>query len=288
MGSPCEARFYVDDQNRFEKISTRIITEIDLLERRYSRFREDSLLSKINQIAREGGQFRADHEVSQLLNYADVCYRESEGLFDITTGVLRKTWNFKSGRLPAPGSVEKLLDKVGWNKLEWRAPLLSFPIPGMELDFGGIVKEYAADRCATLCLDLGLRHGLINLGGDIRIIGPHPDGEPWNIGIQNPYNPDENMLNLKLDRGGLASSGDYARCIQIGGKIYSHILNPKTGWPCQGLRAVTVVTDQCLTSGSVSTIAMLKGIEGKQWLQELGVDYVCMDTQGHLSGTLIS
>lgn len=288
MGSPCEIRCYSADKTLFETISNRVIAEVNLLERRYSRYREDSILSGINRIAKSGGHISVDDEVAQLLNYADLCYLESDGLFDITTGILRRAWDFKSGRLPDPRLIEDILEKVGWNKVEWQSPLLNFTKPGMELDFGGIVKEYAADRCAVLCLDRGIRHGLINLGGDIRVFGPHPDGKPWNIGIQNPFNPDENMLDLKLEQGGLASSGDYARCIEIDEKVYSHILNPLTGWPTEGLRAVSVVTDQCLTSGSVSTIAMLKGKQGKQWLEEMGVDYVCMDAEGNMSGNLRS
>lgn len=288
MGSPCQIQFYTADENQHEQISSRVIFEVNLLECRYSRYREDSILSEINRIAQTGESIKVDEELSQLLNYADVCYRQSDGLFDITTGVLRKAWDFKSGKLPKSGLIKKVLAHVGWNKVHWEPPLLNFTKPGMELDFGGIVKEYAADRCAVLCKELGVHYGLINLGGDIRIIGPHPDGGPWNIGIQNPLNPEQNMLNLQIERGGLASSGDYARCIEMNGKVYSHILNPITGWPTEGLRAVSVVTDQCLTSGSVSTIAMLKGKQGKQWLEEMGVDFVCMAADGKMSGTLIS
>lgn len=287
MGSPCQFQLYTKDDHQHQQVFSLLKFDLFLLESRYSRYLEDSILSGINRIAEAGGSVRVDDEVAKLLNYADVCYRESGGLFDITTGILRKAWDFKTGRLPDPALIKEILEKVGWNKVKWQPPHLNFSIPGMELDFGGIVKEYAADRCATLCLDHGVQHGLINLGGDIRVIGPHPCGEPWNIGIENPFNPEVNMLDIQLKEGGLASSGDYARCIEIDGKIYSHILNPRTGWPTEGLRAVSVVTDQCVTSGSVSTIAMLKGKQGKKWLKKMGVDYVCMDAEGKMSGTLL-
>ena len=147
----------------------------------------------------------------------------------------------------------------------------------MELDFGGVVKEYAADTCAGFCRSRGIEHGLINMGGDIHVIGPHSDGSAWRIGIRNPDDPDEIATAVHLKYGALASSGDYQRFMVIDNKRYGHILNPKTGWPVQGLRAVSVVAPQCLIAGSTSTIAMLKGSGGKKWLDEVGLPYVWFD-----------
>jgi FAD:protein FMN transferase len=79
-------------------------------------------------------------------------------LFDITSGILRRAWNFKSDVLPDEAQIQGLLDKIGWHKLRWQPPVLEFPIPGMEIDFGGVVKEYAVDRAAALCREAGVRH----------------------------------------------------------------------------------------------------------------------------------
>jgi len=214
------------------------------------------------------------------LGYETASYRQSGGLFDITSGILRRAWDFKSGRLPEQQSLDRLLHCVGLDKVRWEPPLISFGTSEMELDFGGIGKEYAADRAAIACSEAGIAHGLVDLGGDMRVIGPHPDGRPWNIGIRHPRRPDELMTSALLHHGALASSGDYERCIEINGQRYGHILNPQTGWPVQGLCGVSVVANECLLAGTLCTIAMLKGGRGAGWLRSLNVPHVWMDTNG--------
>ncbi len=205
-------------------------------------------------------------------------------MFDVTSGVLRNVWDFKSDNLPEQQDVEAVQQLIGRDKLNWTPPRITLPVSGMELDFGGIVKEYAADGCANLCRSLGVKSGMVNMGGDIHVIGPHPDGSPWIIGIQDPGNPDNVITSIELKQGGLASSGDYQRSMVIADKRYSHILNPKTGWPVQGLRAVSVIAPHCLIAGSTSTIAMLKGEEGKRWLDKTGLSYLWIDEQGKCFG----
>ena len=162
----------------------------------------------------------------------------------------------------------------------------------MEIDFGGVVKEYAVDRAANLCYAQGIKHGIVNLGGDIKIIGPRADGSPWRIGIQHPRSKDALLDTLSLYEGALASSGDYERCIMVNGVRYGHVLNPKTGWPVRHLAAVSVVGDFCVVAGSVSTIAMLKEGQGIEWLNKLGVQHIWMDNDkrqgGHLPALLLS
>lgn len=281
MGSPCEIQLYARDRLSAESIAQFAMDDAFRLEARYSRYRDHSLLAGMNRVAASGGVFTVDEETAGLLNYADVCYQQSDGLFDITSGLLRHAWDFKSGRLPDERQIQPLLDRIGWHKVRWEAPVISFP-SGMELDFGGIVKEYAADRLATLCWNAGARHGLVNLGGDIRIIGPRPDGNAWQIGIQHPRKPGTQAIEtIALQKGGVASSGDYERCMTIDGVRYGHILNPKTGWPVQHLAAVTVVGDLCVLAGSVSTIAMLKQQDGPSWLESLGLAYYWVDLEGN-------
>jgi thiamine biosynthesis lipoprotein len=186
--------------------------------------------------------------------------------------------------LPNPALVEELLENVGWHKLEWNSPLLSFKQAGMELDFGGVVKEYAADRAAVICQDAGVYHGLINLGGDLRAIGPFPDSRPWIVGIQHPRQKDRLVTQLNLFHGGLASSGDYERCIIIDGKRYSHIINPKTGQPIAHMASVSVIGSFCLIAGSASTIGMLMEKKGCDWLNELGLPHIWVNDNGEIGG----
>lgn len=287
MGTPCEIQLYAVTENKAGRVAAAAIADIQRLESIYSRYRESSFLSEINRIAAKGGSITVDNETAGLLDYAETCYRESDELFDITSGILRRAWDFKSNQLPDEAVIQALLDKVGWDKLRWTSPVLEFPLAGMEIDLGGVVKEYAVDRVATICWDKGIQHGMVNLGGDIKIIGPHADGSPWRVGIRHPRQPGTLLQTLELYSGALASSGDYERCITINGIRYGHVLNPKTGWPVSRMAAVSVVGDFCVIAGSASTIGMLKDQQGKEWLADLGLPHLWVDVDGQIGGSLI-
>jgi thiamine biosynthesis lipoprotein len=263
------------------------IAEVARLERKYSRYRDDSLTTSINRSAGDPDGVCVDAETAALLDYADVSFQQSGGLFDITSGILRRVWDFKAGRLPAQDELDDVRKRIGWEKVRWERPRLVLPLEGMELDFGGYVKEYAADRVAELCRSRGIRHGLVDLGGDLSVLGPHPDGTPWRVGVRDPRRPDAAMASVALAAGAIASSGDYERFMVVDGKRYGHILNPKTGWPVEGLAGVSVVASHCLIAGTAATIAMLKGVrDGVAWLEELGLPHVRVDRSGAIGGTL--
>ncbi len=287
MGSPCEIQLYADTQSRAKQAANVAIADVHRLEALYSRYRSDSFLSAINRVASAGGCITVDDETAGLLNYAATCYDQSDGLFDITSGILRRAWRFDLGKLPDQQQIQELLDKVGWHRLLWAPPVLEFPKPGMEIDFGGVVKEYAVDRAAALCWEAGIRHGVVNLGGDIKVIGSRADGSPWRVGIRHPRRKETVMQTILLREGALASSGDYERCIMVDGVRYGHILNPKTGWPVRHLAAASVVADFCVVAGSASTIAMLKEDSGPAWLGSLGLPHLWVDVQNEIGGTLI-
>ncbi len=286
MGTRCETQLYANDAALAARAAAAVQADVERLEARYSRYRDTSFLSQINRVAAGGGSIEVDAETAHLLDYAATCHAESHGLFDITSGVLRRAWNFKSGALPDPGAVQNLLQHVGWHKLRWQSPRLDFPEPGLELDFGGVVKEYAADRAATLCRQHDVHHALVNLGGDIRGVGPHPDGSPWRIAIRDPRRADGVLQTLELFSGALASSGDYERCITIDGVRYGHILNPLTGWPVRHMAAVSVAADFCVVAGSAATIGMLLEEQGAVWLQQLGLPHLWVDVDGTCGGAL--
>ncbi len=157
----------------------------------------------------------------------------------------------------------------------------------MRLDFGGIVKEYAADRAAECCRAAGVVHGVIDLGGDLAVVGAHHDGHPWLAGIKLPSDPGVPCANVELLRGGLATSGDYERVLVIDGKRYSHIVDPRSGWPIESFASVSVIADSCLVAGAASTLAMLLGAgEGAAYLEGLGLPHLCIDQAGHTRGSI--
>ncbi|XSG84885.1 MAG: FAD:protein FMN transferase [Methylohalobius sp. ZOD2] len=286
MGTTCEIQLFAATPAAAKRATDYVVADVARLESRYSRYRSDSFLSEINRVAALGGKIEVDDETAGLLDYAAACYEQSGGLFDITSGVLRQAWCFDRERAPAPGQIERLLGKIGWHRVRWAPPVLEFTNPGMEIDFGGIVKEYAVDRAATLAREAGVGHGVINLGGDVKIIGPRADGSPWRVGIRHPRRSDAVLRTLFLKEGALASSGDYERCLVVDGVRYGHILNPRTGWPVRYLASVSVLGDFCVVVGSAATIAILKEKEGPAWLEQLGLPHLWMSVDGRLGGSL--
>lgn len=271
-----EIQLYAPNPTRAQRVADCAIAEVRRIERRFSRYRDDSIVSTINRAAGRR-EVRVDTETASLLDYAAACNGQSGGLFDITSGVLRRAWNFASGKVPDQGTVTSLLGLVGWGKVIWERPRVFLPVAGMEIDFGGIGKEYAADRAASLCLGEGIEHGLVNLGGDLCALGPQPDGKPWLTGIRHPGHHNLLLARLPLYSGALATSGDYARCIEHQGRRLGHILDPRTGWPAEGMQSVTVHAPNCLIAGSISTIAMLKGAhQGLDWLAEADLPYLAL------------
>jgi FAD:protein FMN transferase len=258
-GSDCAIRLFAAQRTVAHEAAAAASNEIARIEARYSRYRVDSELSRINAAGAIGGSIKVDAETAGLIDYAYACYRKSDGLFDITSGLLRRALDFSSGRLPSHDAIAELLPRIGPNKVKWRPPLLTFQTAGMELDLGGVWKEYAVDRVARICAAMGVEHGLVDLGGDIRAIGSLPDGSPWKIGIRHPGKAARPIATVGLISGSLATSGDYERFVEVEEQRYCHMLNPNSGWPAQGLSSVSVISAECLVAGSLATVAMLNG-----------------------------
>jgi thiamine biosynthesis lipoprotein len=289
MGTACSISIYAESSDGAREKCEPAVTDVARLEAKYSRYLSDSFLSRINLAAEQGRSIEVDDETALLLDYAQTCHAESKGMFDITSGLLRRAWNFQpegQTAVPDAASLDTLLERVGWQKLDWHAPKLAFTIPGMELDFGGIVKEYAADRAATLLRDQGVAHALVNLGGDICVTGPQADGRPWRVAISDPSSPTQELRIVEVSQGALASSGSYVRCIEIGGIRYGHLLNPRTGFPVRGTLAATVVADQCIVAGSLATIALLNETGAARFLKDAGLPFLLISSDGDIDDRL--
>ncbi len=288
MGCPCSIQIYSSSESHFIDIRDAVYQEVDRLDKHYTNYSGDSFTAEINNSSGNRNGIIVDAETATLLDYSQACYQQSGGFFDITAGILRQAWDSHdpNPKLPSKSLLKDLLAKVGWKRLIWKNPKLTLPIDGMNLDFGGVVKEYAADAAASICKINGISSGFIDLGGDITVIGPHPDGRPWAVGIKAPRGDNNESAAVFIHQGGLASSGDFERYIEIDGCRYSHILNPKTGWPVSGVSATSVVADHCLIAGSFSTIAMLKGPKrGPQFLKKSGLPHMCADDRGRILST---
>ena len=287
MGSPCELHLYGASRQALTAIARACVEEVSRLESKFSRYREDSLASAINRSSGDEHGVEVDAETAALLDFAETAHAESQGRFDPTSGVLRQVWDFKSGRLPREQDLARVRPLVGWGKVRWERRRIVLPVAGMELDFGGFVKEYAADRVAELCRSRGLDSGLVDLGGDLAIVGPHPNDEPWLVGIRDPRNPELAMARIALSRGGLATSGDYERFMVVDGVRYSHLLDPRSGESFLGGPAcVSVAAPHCLVAGVTSTTAMLHEYpDSLDFLEDVGISHLVVSQAGEISGT---
>ena len=279
MSSSCELVLAVSSGTDVVPIAQAAIAEIQRIEYKYSRYRDDSIVSRINAAAGVD-PVDCDEETCSLLAYADSLFRSSDGLFDITSGVLRRAWDFRTPRVPDDAELAALLGLVGWPLVERDKSRIRLPRAGMEIDFGGFGKEYAADRAGAILAANGLRHGYVNLAGDMRILGPKPDGQPWLIGIQDPRRGGEILATIPVTQGGLATSGDYERFFELDGKRYCHILDPRSGRPVNYWQTVSAVAPFAAMAGSCTTIAMLKQSRGIEFLDACGISYLAVDCQG--------
>lgn len=283
MASRNEVRLLAPDESTARRWAQAAIDEVRRIEARYSRYRDDSVIGTINRAA-GGTPVVVDDETAALLDFGAQLHRDSGGLFDLTSGVLRRVWDFKAGRVPAQAEIDTILPLIGWHKVEWSRPHLRLPCAGMQIDFGGIGKEYAADRAAGALMAQGARHGFVNLGGDVRGIGARPDGEPWSIAIQHPRVPDRFIGTLDVTVGAVATSGDYERFFEADGRRYCHILNPLTGWPEVHWQGVSVAAPVCVAAGSCATIAMLMPrVEAVAFVSRHGFKWLGVDRGGEFA-----
>jgi thiamine biosynthesis lipoprotein len=285
MAAENELQLWADDASLAGRAADAAMGDVLRIEAKYSRYRDDSMVTRINRAA--GRQAVAiDGETAALLAYADRCHALSDGLFDITSGVLRRIWDFKRTppALPSPADIAQTLALIDWASVEWSEHSIRLPVPRMEIDFGGIGKEYAADRAATICQEHGIAHGLVNLAGDIRILGPNPDGTPWRIGIRQPR-PYANegvaaIAGIDVSSGAIATSGDYERYLEVDNRRYCHIMNPRTGWPVSHWRSITVLAPLCVVAGACATIAMLFESRAAAFLETQSVHWLGISTDG--------
>ena len=271
MASPCEV--HVDDVDfaTVDRVVALAAAEAQRIEAKLSRYRRGNVIDAIN--TAEGRPVVVDDETARLFDYAARLYELSDGKFDVTSGVLRRAWRFDgSDRVPTAEAVAALLPIVGWHKVRWRAPEITL-LPGMQIDLGGIGKEYAVDRAAALVQPLSTKC-LLNFGGDLLALGPQAGGAPWRVGIESVSAEATAAKHIELRVGALATSGDARRFLLKDGKRYGHILDPTTGWPVVGApRSVTVAAATCTEAGMLATFALLQGADAEAFLEAQGVSF---------------
>ncbi|MEP4890876.1 MAG: FAD:protein FMN transferase [Aliiglaciecola sp.] len=275
MASPCEILVDSGDSELAKELTQVAYLECKRIENKYSRYQHNNLMFEINQSNNQA--VTIDAETAKLLTFADTCYQISDGLFDITSGVLRKVWKFDgSDRIPTHPQITALLPFIGWQQVSFTANSITLPT-GFELDFGGIGKEYAVDCVAKACQQLAPNVSvLVNFGGDIQVTQARKNHPYWQVGIEDPSNLSKGLAMVNIATGGLATSGDANRYLLKDGLRYGHVLNPKTGYPIQQApRSVTVAAPQCIQSGLLATLALLQGKDAELFLQQQDCKHWC-------------
>ena len=271
LGTTCEVHYACGEAPRAAAFEHAATGWVQAFEAKYSRFRPDSLVSRINAAA-GCAWVEIDEEMEQMLKLCEALYVMTHGVLDPTALPLLRLWNYKAAHpvLPTEVEVAAALRLVGWRHVQ-RAPGKVFlPVPGMALDFGGFGKEYAVDVVAQIAATHGIRAALVDFGHDLRTLGTPPGRPAWHIGLEDPRHPGDVADRVALPGWrGIASSGDYLRSFTIGGKRYGHIVDPRTGRPvANGCLQATVIAATCLQAGILSTTAFVLGMaQGVAFIQ---------------------
>lgn len=252
MGSTYTVALYGYDRERMEAAVEAAFDEVRRLDRMLSNYRPDSELSEVNRYAAER-PVKVTPELFDLLSKCLEYSRESEGAFDITVGPLMRVWGFYkgTGRLPKKEEVARALEKVGYRHVLLNAEnrTVRFDGPGVELDPGGIGKGYAVDRMAGILEENGITSALISAGGSsIYALGDPNNGKGWEIKIRDPHDARKTVEDLYLKNESLSTSGAYEKFFQAEGRTYSHIMDPRTGYPAAGMLSVSVISPRTLDS----------------------------------------
>ena len=236
--------------------------EIRAVDRLLSIHRDDSDLAKANQ----GKAVSA--ELKPVLKKALAIARETEGAFDPTIRPLAELWGFikKEGyRLPTKTELQSVLPKVDYRQIELQGNMLIRSAPGMSIDSGGFGKGYAVDRAIAVLQRHGIRHAMVKAGGDTRVIGLPPGLDHWAVWIEDPRKQGQRAL-IKLRHGALSTSGNYENFFEIDGRRYGHLLDPRTGYPVQGIGSCTATAATCMESDAYATAACVLGVAHSQQL----------------------
>lgn len=275
MASPCEVLMGCKSISEAEKLASLAFSEARRIEYKFSRYRQDNIVYQINNS--RGEPVHLDEESAQLLGYASECYKLSDGMFDVTSGVLRRAWRFDGQEAkPDKEKIKSLLELVGWSKVEYAAHEIRLR-EGMEIDLGGLGKEYAVDKVVVMLQQASSCPVMVNFGGDLRAVSLDEADDPWVLGIEDPEEEDEAIGEIKIRDGAVATSGDARRFCTYMGERLGHILNPKTGWPAKHApRSVTVVADFCMVAGFLATMSILHGKNAEKFLKTQDVVYHCV------------
>ena len=262
LGTQCVIKFRQPDEDAALHFAADALGWISDFEASYSRYKPDSVVSRINAAAGKDW-VTVDPATEQLLDVAADLHRDTGGILDITILPLLRVWDWKTvhQHLPEPAAVSRALALTGWDKVQRKPGSIFLPEAGMGLDFGGFGKEFAVDAVVHIARSHGLTDCLVDLGRDVFAMGGNGVHPFWHVGLEDGDGTGQCGCGVAVNDRAVCSSGNYARRFVHNGVSYGHILDPRTGWPVSnGMMAVTAISRSCLEAGIYSTAVYVLGV----------------------------
>jgi FAD:protein FMN transferase len=265
MGNRFEISVVADEELWANECIDEAIEEIRRIEKLLTTYDESSETNLIN---RNAGiePVKVSKEIFDLIERSKKISHITQGSFDITYGSIdKKLWNFDPSMtsLPDPETAKQSVRLINYKNviLDEEKRTVFLKEKGMRIGFGGIGKGYAADMAKILLIQKGIKSGIVNAAGDLTAWGCHPNGKPWTIGIADPQEAQHSFSHLEITNTSIATSGNYEKFVMIGGKKYSHTINPKTGLPVSGIKSVTIISPNAEIADAMATPVMVMGIK---------------------------
>lgn len=284
MGTAVRVELWHDDAAAARAAMGAVMNEMNRIDRTMSPFKPDSELSRIN---REAAQkpVPISKEMFDLISRSIEFSKLSGGAFDITFSSVGYLYDYREHVKPTDEQIAKALPGINFRhlQLDAKAQTIHYARPGVRIDLGGIAKGYAVDNCIAILKGRGITNAIVTAGGDSRLLGDK-HGRPWNVGIRDPRRRGEVIAVLPLADVAISTSGDYERFFEEDGVRYHHIINPKTGKSASGVRSVTIVGPDGITTEGLTKSVFVKGPqEGMRLIESLkGIDAIIIDDAGRM------
>jgi len=287
LGSPFEITVVAKDSLEGRYFTEMAIQEVKRIENLISDWIPNSQISVVNQNAGKQA-VRVDLEVFELVERANKISKLTSGAFDISYASMDKIWKFDGSmkEMPSEEAIKKSVEKVGYTNIILNAKdtTIFLKNQGMKLGLGGIGQGYIADKIKFLLQKKGCKAGLVNVSGDINTWGKQPNGKPWIVGIVNPLNKNKIFATFPLEDSAVETSGSYEKFVIFNNKRYTHIIDPRSGYPAQGISSVSVFAKQTEVADALATAIFVQGIEvGLDLINQLkGVECIIVDDKGKI------
>jgi len=287
MGSRFDITVVAQNENEGNQYIDDAVSEITRIEKMISSWDSTSETSEIIKYAGIK-PVKVDKELFDLIERAIKISELTDGAFDISYASMDKIWKYDGSMksLPTEEEISNSIQKVGYKNiiLDQAKQTVFLKNPGMRIGFGAIGKGYAADKAKQHLISKGVKAGIMNASGDLCTWGTQPDGSSWMVGITNPLNKNKVFSWFPLDNNAVVTSGNYEKYVVFNGVKYTHIIDPRTGWPAHGLTSVSIFAPKAELADALATSVFVMGREtGINFINQLpGVECVIIDDQGKI------